>query len=71
MLTAIAASVLMLAVDQRPPTDLVDGLAPTFWLALLLAAAGCAVYDCALVIAPRSLTSAACPCLPQLFSVSV
>ena len=58
MLTAIAASVLMLAVDQRPPTDLVDGLAPTFWLALLLAAAGCAVYDCALVIAPRSLTSA-------------
>lgn len=58
LLTAIAACTMMLAVQLEPASNLVDGLEPTFWMALLLSAAGCAIYDSALVIAPRSLTSA-------------
>lgn len=57
-LTAVAAGVVLFGVEQAPLSALVDGLAPSFWLALLLAAGGCAMYDCALVIAPRALTSA-------------
>ena len=56
-LTAAAAAVVMFVIEQQPPSDLVDGLAPTFWVALLLMAGGCAIYDSALVLAPRSLTA--------------
>ena len=57
-LTALAAAFVMLVVEQQPASLLVEGLDPSFWFALLLMAAGCAMYDGALVIAPRSLQSA-------------
>ena len=56
--TAVAALTKMIIVDGEPPAGLVTGLEPMFWLALLLSALGSALYDLALVIAPRSLTSA-------------
>ena len=53
--TALAATVIVLGSDE--PSVLFRGLQPTFWIALLLSALGSAIYDSALVIAPRSLTS--------------
>ena len=58
LLTAVFALIIHLGVDQEPIETLVVGLQPHFWAALLGSAIGSAVYDSALVIAPRSLSSA-------------
>lgn len=57
LLTAVAAAANMLLLDGEPVGSLVDGLPLPFWLALCGSAVGSALYDSALVIAPRSLTS--------------
>ena len=56
--TALVAIIDVLLIEERPESELVAGLEPIFWLALLGSALGSACYDIALVIAPRSLTSA-------------
>lgn len=56
--TAVAALTKLIVIDGEPPAGLLTGLQPMFWLALLLSGLGSALYDLALVIAPRSLTSA-------------
>lgn len=57
-LTAVAALILLLVFEAEPPSALFRDLLPPFWVALLLSALGSAAYDLALVLAPRSLTSA-------------
>ena len=59
LLTALSMrSPFMLVLDGDPLRTLFTGLEPPFWLALVGSAVGSAVYDSALVIAPRLLTSA-------------
>lgn len=58
VLTAVAAMVYLQCFDEEPIEALVLGLGWRFWAALCASALGSAVYDSALVIAPRSLSSA-------------
>ena len=57
-LTACCSLTVMTLFDGDDLGTLVVGLEPLFWLALVGSAVGSAVYDSALVIAPRSLSSA-------------
>lgn len=56
--TAVVALTKLIIVDGEPAAGLVTGLRPMFWVSLFCAALSSALYDLALVIAPRTLTSA-------------
>ena len=70
LLSGLGAAAYMLLVEARPPSELVEGLPPPFWIAMVLSALGSGAYDSALVIAPRSLSGvevsrmahSMCPC---------